>query len=1289
MAKAEVAAGVAVIGLACRFPGARNVDEFWHNLRTGKESVSFFEDPELEASGVDAKALNNPNYVKAAAVLPGSIEDFDADFFGISAQEATLMDPQHRILLECAWEALESGGCVPHRFDGAIGVFVGSRISEYLLFNQPAPDLAGLEPGSGVTNLQRLICNDKDYLATRISFKLNLKGPSINVQTACSTSLVAVHVACESLLGGECDLALAGGVSVRVPQKAGYFYSEGMILSPDGHTRPFDADAGGTIFSSGAGIVALKRLQDALDQGDRILAVIKGTAVNNDGGESKAGYTAPSLDGQADVVDQALGAAGVEPESISYLETHGTATALGDLIELSALKRVFAGSATGRIAIGSVKSNIGHTVQAAGVAGLIKTVLMLHNQTLVPSLNFRTPNRQLDLDQSPFSVNTTTRAWATSDRAPRRAGVSSFGMGGTNAHLVLEEAPEVEEIREHPGQPDLLTLSARSDAALRDLAESYAGFLAQGPHASLADICFTANTGRTHFGHRLALAANSTAALAQKLAGFQAGTETPGVTHGLVQERSSQPKIAFLFSGQGSQHVDMGRQLYQTQPLFRAILDQCNVILGGDLLPVLYPAQDQASTLDETAWTQPALFAIEYALAQLWRSWGVEPSAVLGHSVGEYVAACIAGVFPMEEGLRLVAERARLMQALPQTGEMAVLFCDASQVISAQAGYVGQVCIAAENGPKNTAISGHGEAVQAVRRELAGQGIGGKQLNVSHAFHSILMDPMLESLVEYAGHIPHALPAITLVSSLTGKPVTRVDAAYWGHHAREKVKFWSGLRSLQELGCEVYLEIGPDSTLSGMGRRCLPEGSGVWLQSLRKGREDWQQLLESLSQLYVLGCDLRFGSGEKRRRVELPTVAWQRRRYWMERSARKKLPEPSIPGRRLLSPALREIVFESHLCLRHLPFLDRPRLHIGAYQEMLAGAVREGLESESYLLKNVTVVRPLHLLEEDARTVQIILSQADTVQSSFRIFSHEGGWSEHAHGEVELLADDVRPERIARVKIQERCREQWSDAEFQAALQSHQIQLTPLDRWVEQVWRRNGEALGRMRRPEGPLDTVLPFHPGLTHACVHLLYATLEIAEGPQVEAYLMSGFESCRVYRHRYQGLWGHAVTRPGHGPDLVGDLCLFDETGQVVVAMKGTRLKALGGVSHGRDRNGSPGPFQATLDLVKCAPQEARPGPLSEYLRAQLSRLLGVPEARLEGRRSLLQMGLDSLMAIDLRNRIEVDLKVHIPMVAFLTGPSLDEIAALVEQRMFAGAGQATVGRNGSQEWETGTIE
>ena len=886
---------IAIIGMSGHFPGAKNLDEFWQVLQDGEETITFFSDEELEKAGVDPATLQNPNYVKAAPML-SDVDLFDASFFDYTPKEAEITDPQNRLFMECAWEALETAGYNPKTYDGSIGVYANKTLSMYLLKNlYHSLDISGNMVTSG--NLKTIIANERDFLSTTVSYKLNLRGPSFNVPTACSSSLVAIHLACQSLLMGECDIALAGAASVFLPQKAGYVYEEGMMLSPDGHCRTFDARAEGTIFGSGLGIVVLKPLANALADGDCIHAVIKGSAINNDG-SAKAGYMAPSVSGQAAMVAEAISNAGIEAETISYIEAHGTGTSMGDPIEVAGLTRAFSQytQKKGFCALGSVKPNIGHMDAASGVTSLIKVVLMLKHKLLVPTINFEQPNPEIDFANSPFYVNTKLQTWQTNG-IPRRAGVSAFGIGGTNAHIILEEAPVLEPVKpEIDRQLHILSLSAKSQKALRELAGRYETHLTSNPLQSLADICFTANVGRGHFNNRLALIGNSKTQICEQITAFAAGYEPDGVLTG--QQGKSKPKIAFLFAGQGSQYIGMGRELYETQPTFREVLDRCDELLrphtDRSLLSVLYPEDGETSPINETAYTQPALFAIGYALAQLWRSWGIEPDVVTGHSLGEYVAACVAGVFSLEDALKLVARRGQLMQSLPPGGEMVAVFADEECVGEAIAPYRASVAIAALNGPTETVISGTRDAVRAVLEVLEPEGLQTRRLTVSHAFHSPLMEPILDAFEQIAAEVTYSPPQIGIISNIAGQLVNASEIAtpgYWRRHLRETVRFSEAIATLARQQIDLCIEIGAHPKLSVMGRRCNPAGVDVWLPSLRKGRSDWQQLLASLGTLYTCGADIDWAGFDRdypRYRLPLPTYPFQRQRYWIDAV-------PSIP----------------------------------------------------------------------------------------------------------------------------------------------------------------------------------------------------------------------------------------------------------------------------------------------------------------------------------------------------------------------------------------------------------
>ena len=890
--RAGLREAIAIVGMAGRFPGAADLDEFWRNLSEGRETIRFFTDEELMAAGVDPRALARPGYVKARGLLEG-IDLFDAPFFDLTPREVELLDPQQRIFLECAWHALEDAGCDPARFPGAIGLYAGVSANYYLLRNVLSNP--GLLQDGGAN--QAMLGGDKDFLATRVSYKLDLRGPSFTVQTACSTSLVAVHLACRALLGRECEMALAGGVSATVPQVNGYLYQEGGINSPDGHCRAFDARAQGTVGGSGVGVVVLKRLSDAVAAGDSIYAVIRGTASNNDG-SLKVGYTAPSVDGQAAAVAAAQEVAGVSPEDIGYVEAHGTGTPLGDPIEIAALTRVFRAQTAriGYCAIGSVKTNIGHLDAAAGIAGLIKTALVLEREQIPPSLHFQEPNPRIDFAASPFFVNASLRVWPRGE-SPRRAGVSSFGIGGTNAHAVLEEAPEPAPSGEsRPWQ--VLVLSAQSKAALERATDNLGRFLRERPDVPLADVAHTLQVGRKSMPHRRMVVARDVADAATAL-----NTRHPERV--LSQVASGRRPVAFLFPGQGAQYAGMGRDLYTAEPAFRSNLDACAEILlphlgGLDLLGVLYPepgGEGEANArLQETALAQPALFAVEYALAQLWMEWGIRPEAMLGHSLGEYMAACLAGVFSLEDALALVAARGRLMQSLPRGAMLAVPLSEEEIGALLPDG----LSLAAVNAPSSCVVSGPEEAIEKLGAQLAEQGLEGRRLHTSHAFHSAAMDAVLEPLTEVVRSLRLNPPRIPYLSNLTGtwiRASEATDPAYWARHLRQPVRFAEGVAELLREPSRLLLEVGPGRALSTLARR-QAEPTAVVLGSLRSADSagsDAELALGSLGRLWLAGAEVDwdgFHAHERRRRVRLPLYPFERQRYWIEARPAGTVPAP-------------------------------------------------------------------------------------------------------------------------------------------------------------------------------------------------------------------------------------------------------------------------------------------------------------------------------------------------------------------------------------------------------------
>jgi len=900
-AQGDASRDVAVVGLRGRFPQAQDLGRFWQNLCDGVEAVSSFSDEELRARGVEPARLQDPTYVKAGCVLEG-FEQFDAAFFGYSPREAEIMDPQQRLFLECSWEALEDAGYDPGRYPGAVGVFAGVSMSWYLLNLFSNPDLLASQ---GL--YQAMIGNDKDFLPTRVSYKLNLRGPSINVQSACSTSLVAVHLACQSLLNGECDMALAGGVSASAQQGTGYTYSEGGILSPDGHCRAFDAGARGTVAGSGLAVVVLKRLADALADGDTIRAVIKGSAINNDG-SFKVGYTAPSVEGQANVISEAQAIAGVDPETITYVEAHGTGTEVGDPIEVAALTAAWR-QRTGKkgfCAIGSVKTNVGHLDAAAGVTGLVKTVLALEAKKIPPSLHFEQPNPKLDLANSPFYVSDRLADWI-SGNGPRRAGVSSFGLGGTNAHVVLEEAPEREP--SSPSRPlQLLALSTRSPKNAEAATDNLAEYLRNHPDVPLADVAYTLQVGRAQLDQRRILVCRNREDAVQALE-----TRDPQRLLTLVREPVDR-RVAFLFPGGGAQYADMGLELYRQEPVFREEVDRCLELaaphVGLDLKPSLYPSLLEGApggALSRTSTALPALFVTEIALAKLWMSWGIRPQALIGHSLGEYAAAYLAGVLSLEDALALVALRGRLFEKLPEGAMLSVPLPEA-EVLS----LLGEsLSIAAINDAAQCVVSGQVEEIARLEQSLTACGLEAHRLHIDVAAHSVLVEPILGEFGAFLRRIRLQPPRIPFVSNVTGtwiRDEEATDPEYWVRQLRQTVRFAAGLDALLEAPHQVFLEMGPGRVLSSFVRRHPRKSSGhetfTTLRHVKDSVSDQELTLNLLGRLWLLGQEVDwagFYGGEQRHRVPLPTYPFDRQRFWVERrveaaalSRRRAVKKPEV-----------------------------------------------------------------------------------------------------------------------------------------------------------------------------------------------------------------------------------------------------------------------------------------------------------------------------------------------------------------------------------------------------------
>ncbi|MFB0846526.1 type I polyketide synthase [Paenibacillus oleatilyticus] len=876
---------VAIIGMAGRFPGACNVREFWDNLLNSRESITFFSKEELLKEGIPSSLLDDPFYVYARGILD-NIDLFDADFFGMTPREAELTDPQHRLFMESCWEALEDAGYDPERYPHRIGVFAGESLNSYLL-EHVYPYYKG---AIGLESLQMAIGNDKDSLTTSVSYRMNLRGPAITVQTSSSTSLTAIALACQSLLHYQCDMALAGGAAVGAQQKTGYLYQEGGIMSRDGHCRAFDARSSGFVTGSGVGTVLLKRLEDALRDQDHIYAVIKGYAINNDG-SNKISYAAPSVEGQAEVIAEALACAGVDADSVGYVEAHGTGTPMGDSVEWTALTLAF-GLQTEKqrfCAIGSVKTNIGHLDTAAGVAGLIKTALALKYGKIPASLHFQTPNPHIDMENTPFYVNSTLRDWPQRP-TPRRAGVSSLGMGGTNVHVVMEEAPAM-KYTEEVTRPRLLLLSARTVGALEAMTANLADYIAQNPDINMNHVAYTLQAGRKQFAFRRSLVCRDAATAVQRL------REHHNTIAHFDKSFSTVPQVVFMFGGQGTQYVNMARGLYETEAVVRDTVRECSDILkhlmGLRLESILYPKTDTETQIAEecihqTYIAQPTIFVVGYAMARLWISRGIEPSFVIGHSIGEYVAACLAGVFTLEDALKVVTARGQLMQELQGGAMLAVGLTEAEVKEMLEEGHLS---LAAVNSPSLCVLSGEYESIQHAQHVLESKGVFCSRLKTSHAFHSYMMDPVLDRFREVIQTVSLTAPVIPLVSNVTGQLVKNelLNEEYWVTHLRQTVKFGAGVSELLKQPNIIFLEVGAGEILSSLVVQQLShEQSDRVMSSIRsvnQKAEDAEYSLETAGKLWCQGimCATEaFHQESQRYRIPLPAYPFERQSHWLE-----------------------------------------------------------------------------------------------------------------------------------------------------------------------------------------------------------------------------------------------------------------------------------------------------------------------------------------------------------------------------------------------------------------------
>jgi acyl transferase domain-containing protein/acyl carrier protein len=1182
---------VAVVGIGCRFPGgADDPDAFWELLRRGTDTVR---EVPPDRWDIDAFYDGDPETPGTMYTREGGFLDevggFDAQFFGISPREVRSMDPQQRLVLEVAWEAFERAGLPRGKLKGSLtGVYVGIGGSDFAQLQAQSGDIDSVDPYTGSGSG---LC----FVAGRISYCLGLEGPSLIVDTACSSSLVAIHLACQGLRAKECDTAVAGGVNLMLSPLTSVYLSRTRALAPDGRCKAFDAAADGFARGEGCGMVVLKRLSDARKAGDRVLAVIMGSAVNQDGMSS--GITVPNGRAQQAVIRQALARAGIQPKDVTYVEAHGTGTSLGDPIEMGALVEAFGeGRESGQaLVVGSVKSNLGHLEAAAGIAGLIKAILAVHHGAIPPHLHFKEWNPGISLGEFPVQIPTETVDWPGGD-VPRIAGVSSFGLSGTNAHVVVGESPKGEGERDDTprlderDRPAIFTLSAKGEGPLRELRDRCVKWLEANPEASLPDVCWMANAGRSHFEHRLAVVARTTDGLREALALPPAGQAL--VREGHLQDFVSLP-VAFLFTGQGSQYLGMGQSLFEAESVFRAALERCDQLLRSELdtplLELIHGEPRQEGRLDQTAFTQPALFAIEYALAQLWRSWGIQPSVMLGHSVGEYVAACVAGVFELEDALRLVATRGRLMQSLPSGGVMAAVQADETRVKSMLPGGA-SISIAAVNSPDSTVVSGEANAVQELLDALANEGIDSQKLNVSHAFHSCLMDPILQEFEEQVNSINLRPPQIGIVSNLTGRLVEGKEMAtpsYWSRHIRATVRFKESIETLWEQGYRVFLELGPHPTLTTLGRRCVPETEGSWPCSLRRHRDGREMILDAVADLYVAGVPVDWDAllhDLRGRQVSLPTYPFQRvpfplkpetaeraggDRSWGRPAGRQ---HPLLGARIDLAAEPRRRVWLGEFDVARLPYLSDHRVQgavvvpATAYLEMAFAAAREVAGEGALSITDSVNEQPLVLFEGSSCLVQFTLEAASEDRWSFLVHSRapdDENWTLHARGTVAKLEHAPIPFEHPEVTRQ-RCPDEVKGTDFYRLLGEKGNVWGPSFQGVETLWRGEGEAVSAVRVPGG-VETDLAgylFHPALADACGHVLVGTapLQASDDPRGGALVGGGIDEVRLFAPP-QGLTFTAVARvrqdEGIAPnELVGDVMIYDSNGLPVSETLGARL-------------------------------------------------------------------------------------------------------------------------------------
>ena len=1349
-AKPDRAAGhrIAIIGMAVRLPGADDVDAFWSNLAAGRESLTVVGDEGPPGNDANCSAHT------AARGLLAEVLSFDAALFGLTPRQAQMLDPQQRVWLECAYRALEdaglpAGGTPPVQSGPVVGVFAGCRESTYLWdrVGGDADAVAALLAGEGDDARELTLGNDRDTLAPRTSYLLGLRGPSVGVQTACSTSLVAVAQACEALASGRCDIALAGGVTVAFPQQHAAGFLEGGIHSRDGHCRPFDADATGTVFGDGAGAVVLRRLDDALASGDRILAVIRGWAVNNDGG-GKASFAAPSIDGQEAVIRQAQQHAGVRADEVSYVEAHGTGTPVGDPIEFAGLVRAFRRDtdAVGFCGLGSVKSNVGHLDAAAGVAGLVKTVLALLHRELPATLHFRTPNPELELAASPFFIVDRHAPWDLGGRSTRIAGVTALGIGGTNCHVVVEEAP-LPEARAADGPdagPCLIPLSAASADALATMEANFADFLAGAPAGQLPTIAATAQRSRSRHAFRSAFVGAGMADLRRCLradraeGGDAASGEAAGAAIGWRPHRTAgsptkAPRIAFVFGGQGTGHPAVGQELYAACAEFRDRIDHCAGVLRDRLERPLQALlfDPLAAVRERTDVAQPLLVALELAVAQVLRGWGVVPRFVLGHSLGEYVAACVAGVFDPDEALRLAAVRGHLMQSLPGSGRMLAVGAGPSAVAEFLAAFGGTVAIAAVNSPTQTVVAGESGAIDRFAELLRTRGVPSRPLRAGHAFHSAQMDPVLAPLEQAVARCALAPPALGFASNLRGAIVgdEATTPAYWSSHCRAPVQFAAGVGALLDAGCDAFVEIGPLPVLGPLIREAAAARSRdvAVIPALVPGDDAWRTLQEALARLHVAGANIDWTAFQHPRRlptVRLPSYPFQRvpheyrgalaRGAVSAGPARASAGTPGVDGvhpllgRRLRLPGSHEIRFEARYTPTRPHYLADHRLFGvplppgASHFALLAQAARSlaarpdagpGAAGHGFRFSALHLLRPLLLPEGCERDVQLVCTP-ERAGWRFALVSADAcaddastqAWTTHlvARGSHAAPCDRALPhEPVDLDALRARCPVRVAGGEFYARIWANQGGTGSSFRWIDTIWQGEREALCRAVRPAAVRDAAeYALHPGLIEAACQVLHCCGAIETQETIERggqtwvpFAVDAF-SVGAARPADEGAWCHARLRSLGPEGVVGDLAVFADDGTPVAMLEGFCLRP---ITRAAVRALQDEDAMAVRPVVDADDGEFRAAPVPgidpaavlSYVRRRCAELSGHPAESIDADVGFVALGLDSIAAVRLANDLDRAFGRYVPAVRILAAASLRALAEAIA------AGEPTHGR------------